>query len=153
MKIFLDTNLFLEYIEERSEADNVELILNAIAEGEHQGVLSQGSFYTLAFLLERALKAKGIHKPFQTEYLRKLLADIQATARVVGVSHEFLNDALQDKAFTDLEDSFQYRCALENNCDVLLTINIKDYRRADLSALEILSPSDFVSRYLSATVN
>ena len=42
MKIFLDTNLFLEYIEERSEADNVELILNAIAEGEHQGVLSQG---------------------------------------------------------------------------------------------------------------
>ena len=28
------------------------------------------------------------------------------------------------------------------------TINLKDYRNADTSAMEILSPEEFVSRYL-----
>lgn len=84
----------------------------------------------------------------QTEQLRRLLADVQATARIVSVSHESLNDALQDMAFTDLEDSFQYHCAMENECDVLLTINLKDYRHADQSKLEILTPAGFVQKYL-----
>lgn len=148
MKIFLDTNIFLEYIEERQEVNSVEKILKAIADGEHEGVLSQGSFYTLAFLLERVLKEKGIHKPFQTEQLRGLMADIQATVQIVGVSHEHLSDALRDTAFTDLEDSFQYRCALEHECDILITINIKDYRYADQSRLQILTPTTFVNKYL-----
>ena len=47
MKIFLDTNIFLEYIEERQEVDSVEQILEAIANGKYEGCLSQGSFYTL----------------------------------------------------------------------------------------------------------
>ena len=148
MKIFLDTNIFIEYIEERQEVDHVEKILNAVSDGKHIGVLSQGTFYTLAFLLERILKERGIHKPLQTEQLRRLLADIQATARIVSVSHESLNDALQDMAFTDLEDSFQYHCAMENECDILLTINLKDYRHADQSKLEILTPAGFVQKYL-----
>ena len=42
MKIFLDTNIFLEYIEERQEVDSVEQILEAIANGKYEGCLSQG---------------------------------------------------------------------------------------------------------------
>ncbi|MBR1682406.1 MAG: PIN domain-containing protein [Bacteroidaceae bacterium] len=149
MKIFLDTNIFIEYIEERKEVDAVEKILKAVADGEHEGVLSQGAFYTLAFLIERVLKEKGIHRPLQTQMLRRLLSDIQATARVVGVSHENLSAALHDIAFTDLEDSFQYRCALENRCDVLLTINLKDYKNVNHPDLRILTPSDFVQQYIT----
>ncbi len=47
-----------------------------------------------------------------------------------------------------IEDSFQYQCAVQNKCDALVTINLKDYRNADTSAMEILSPEAFVSRYL-----
>ena len=148
MKIFLDTNIFLEYIEERQDVDSVEQILEAIANGKYEGCLSQGSFYTLSFLLERTLKEKGIHKPLLIGQLRDLLADVQATARVVGVSHEHLSDALQDTAFNDLEDSFQYHCALENECNVLVTINLKDYIHADQSRIEILTPAGFVEKYI-----
>jgi len=38
--------------------------------------------------------------------------------------------------------------AVQNKCDALVTINLKDYRNADTSAMEILSPEAFVSRYL-----
>ena len=64
MKIFLDTNIFIEYIEERQEVDHVEKILNAVSDGKHIGVLSQGTFYTLAFLLERILKERGNSQAF-----------------------------------------------------------------------------------------
>jgi len=47
MKIFLDTNIFIEYIEERLEVETVAEILNAIAEGKHQGFLSQGCWRLL----------------------------------------------------------------------------------------------------------
>ena len=53
-----------------------------------------------------------------------------------------------DPAFDDIEDSFQYQCAVQNKCDALVTINLKDYRNADTSAMEILSPEAFASRYL-----
>ena len=148
MKIFLDTNIFTEYIEERQEVEAVAEILDAVADGKHQGFLSQGAFYTLAFLLEKTLKHKNIHKPLLTEWLRRLLEDIQSTATVVGVSHEHLKEAVADKAFDDLEDSFQYHCALENDCDVLVTINIKDYKNANKDSLEIMTPADFVEKYL-----
>ena len=109
---------------------------------------SQGGFYTLTFLLERALRHKGIHKPILTDLLRRVLEDILSTAIVAGISHEHLLDALGDTAFSDLEDSFQYHCALENECDVLITINIKDYRDAGSDKLKVMTPSDFAERYL-----
>ena len=76
MKVFLDTNIFLEYFERRRQYEAVSQLLSAI------------------------------------------------------------------------EDSFQYQCALQNKCDALITINLKDYRNADTSAMEILSPEAFVSRFL-----
>ena len=148
MKIFLDTNIFVEYIEERHEVETVAEILEAIADGKHQGFLSQGGFYTLTFLLERALRHKGIYKPILTDLLRRVLGDILSTATVVGISHKHFLDAVGDAAFSDLEDSFQYHCALENECDVLITINIKDYKDAGSEKLKVMTPFDFAERYL-----
>ena len=76
MKVFLDTNIFLEYFERRRQYEAVSQLLSAV------------------------------------------------------------------------EDSFQYQCALQNKCDALVTINMKDYSNADTSAMEILSPEAFVSKYL-----
>ena len=42
----------------------------------------------------------------------------------------------------------QLLSAVQNKCDALVTINLKDYRNVDTSAMEILSPETFVSRYL-----
>ena len=42
----------------------------------------------------------------------------------------------------------QYQCALQNKCDALITINLKDFSRADSPVMEILSPEEFVGKYL-----
>ena len=55
--------------------------------------------------------------------------------------------AVSNEAFTDIEDSFQYHCAVESRCDVLVTINIDDFRDADQRHLEIMTPTQFVDTF------
>lgn len=43
----------------------------------------------------------------------------------------------------------KYRCALENRCHVLITINDNDFKHADQSQIEILTPSAFVEKYIN----
>ena len=59
-----------------------------------------------------------------------------------------ITQAINDTDFDDVEDSFQYQCALQNNCNALITINLRDYRNVNTSKIEILSPTEFVKKYL-----
>ena len=44
----------------------------------------------------------------------------------------------------DFEDALQYYCALENECQIIVTSNIKDYQ---LPGIIVMNPSDFLDRY------
>ena len=50
MKLFLDTNVFVEFIEHRKQYESVSLIIDAILEEQHTACISTGSLYTLAYL-------------------------------------------------------------------------------------------------------
>ncbi len=148
MKVFLDTNIFLEYFEQRREYQAVSQLLSAVEDKRIKAVVSAGCVYTLAYLIRMELKRQGIHRPEQTTRLRVLLNIVLSMATVAGVSHKNIVSATNDLAFDDVEDSFQYQCALQNKCDALVTINLKDYRNADTAKMEILSPTEFVEKFL-----
>lgn len=148
MKVFLDTNIFLEYFERRRQYQAVSQLLSAIEDGRLKAVVSAGCVYTLAYLVRSELKRQGIHRPEQTTRLRQTLDIVLSLANVVGISHKRMVNGNNDPAFDDIEDSFQYQCALQNKCDALITINLKDFSRADSPAMEILSPEEFVGKYL-----
>jgi len=123
MKVFLDTNIFLEYFERRRQYQAVSQMLSAIEDGRLKAVVSVGCVYTLAYLVRSELKRQGIHRPEQTIRLRQTLDIVLSLANVVGISHKRIVNGNNDPAFEDIEDSFQYQCALQNKCDVLVTIN------------------------------
>ena len=148
MKVFLDTNLFLEYFEKRREYQSVSQLLSAIEDGKLKAVVSVGCIYTLAYLIRMELKRQNIHRPEQTLRLRSTLNTVMSMVSAVGLSHKRLSLGINDMAFDDVEDSFQYQCALHNKCDALVTINLRDYSNADTSKIEILSPTEFVEKYL-----
>lgn len=149
MKLFLDTNIFPEFIDRRAQYKEVCLLIDAIHDGQFEAYISTGCMYTLAFLFERSLKRLDIHRPELTKRLRGYLAEVLDLATVVDLPHSAVEMAVYNESFTDVEDSFQYQCALENDCDVLITINIDDYKKADQSHLEILTPSAFAEKYLN----
>ena len=148
MKVFLDTNIFLEYFERRREYQAVSQLLSAVEDGKLKAVVSAGCVYTLAYLIRMELKRQGIHRPEQTLRLRTLLNIVLSMATVAGVSHKNIVSGINDLAFDDVEDSFQYQCALQNKCDALVTINLKDYHNADTAKMEIISPTEFVEKFL-----
>ena len=94
------------------------------------------------------LKKQGIHRPEQTQRLHSTLNTVLSIVKATGVTHKRLISGINDVSFDDLEDSFQYHCAIQGKCNCLITINIRDYINADTSKIEILTPSDFVKRYL-----
>ena len=99
-------------------------------------------------LLLFILKSMVIHRPEQTERVRQTLLAFLQLAPTVDCSAETVQEAVNDERFTDIEDSFQYHCALQNDCDVLLTINIKDYKNVLGQRPEVLTPEEFVEKYL-----
>jgi len=148
MKVFLDTNIFLEYFQRRREYQAVSQLLNAIEDKRIKAIVSAGCVYTLVYLIRMELKRQGIHRPEQTNQLRTMLNIVLSMVTVAGVSHKHMVSGTNDLAFDDVEDSYQYQCAIQNKCDALVTINLKDYRNAETSAIEILSPDMFANKYL-----
>ena len=148
MKIFVDTNVFLEYLEHRIQFENVKRIFDAAEDGKFELCMSSGGFYTITYLITMGLKKKGIHRPEQTAVLTRALNAILYLSNILDISHSYIEKDVNDENFVDKEDGFQYYCALENDCDIIVTINIKDYKNADGGNIKVMSPSDFSSTYL-----
>ena len=148
MKVFLDTNVFIEYIEKRRQFDAVPQIFNLLEDGKLEGVVSGGSLYTIVYIIEQGLKRKGIHNPeklVQTRYGMNVILDL---VEVANMEKSSFRDGINDSAFYDLEDSFQYQCALVAQCDVFITINIRDFKQADFTIMDVMTPQEFVNNYL-----
>lgn len=56
MKVFLDTNILMESITNRAHSTEVARIYNLYKIGVIDCYISQGSFYTITYLLEAYLK-------------------------------------------------------------------------------------------------
>ena len=147
-KIFLDTNIFLEYFEQRREHRAVSRLLSAVEDGRLKAIVSVGCVYTLTYLIRMELKRKEIHRPEQTMQLRATLDTVMSMVTVGSLSQRRVIHAINDIAFDDVEDSLQYQCALQSKCDAFITINLRDYRNADTANIEIMSPKEFVEKYL-----
>lgn len=82
------------------------------------------------------------------EKLREILHQLLESFEIVDLDKETLKKGIGNKDFTDLEDSYQYVAALSANSDVLLTINTSDFRYASQSRISIVSPREFIERFL-----
>ena len=149
MNILIDTNIIAEYFEHRAQYGFVRPILQAVRDGQHKGFISQGTVYTLTYLAERALKRSDIHEPELTDRLREVMLSIMQLFEPIGISkYEFIK-AILNREFTDLEDSMQMQAAITHKCSVLLTININDFKKSTINGVELLTPQEFVERYMN----
>ena len=53
MKLFIDTNIFIEYFECRLQFESLRKIFNALEDKRHVGFISIGSFYTIAYIVDQ----------------------------------------------------------------------------------------------------
>ena len=145
MKIFFDTNVVLEFLAERPKASQVESVISLCEKNGWSKYLSVGSIYTIAYMTERILHQKGLVRPELIEVQRNIFQALLSSYKVVPLKLGRILVAAGDLFFSDLEDSFQYQSALQVDCDVLLTFNIKDFKEAKQEDIKIMEPEAFLS--------
>ena len=142
MRLFLDTNVFIEYLCGRSKAMEVRDLLDAIEENGHQSFLSTTSLCTIAYYVDITLKQRGIHKPEKTDKIREVLNMVLDIASIADIRHSHAVAATNDLAFSDIEDSVQHQCAKNSQCEVLITFNVKDFK--NVNDIKVMTPNEFL---------
>lgn len=132
-RIFLDTNVILDFILEREGANDAADILQM---NEEKEIRLAVSFLTMANI------AYIIRKRHTTEELYSILSDLSDMLEILPMDKAQFAEALTCPA-NDFEDVLQYECAKAHLCEAIITRNSKHFSFAEL---QILTPAEFLQR-------
>ena len=138
-KVFVDTNIILDHALGRAFADEAGKIFAMSEEGKIYCYISTGSLYTLAYVLEKAIKDVDIVR-------NKLLQYLTFLTPVSNLPSNF-EQALYDMSFDDIEDAFQYYTALQAGCNFFVTVNVNDFIKGEIKKLPVFKPDDYLYRF------
>jgi predicted nucleic acid-binding protein len=127
-RIFVDTNIVLDYLTHRKHFYNSASKLFALADTEDIIIcISSLSFTTVHHhLLQRMEKREA----------RRIVSNFRTGITLLPVSGRTIDAALASD-FKDFEDAVQYHCAKSENISVLLTRNVKDYVTAKIPVMTV----------------
>ena len=133
MKLFLDTNVMLDFLGEREPFYISAAKIATLADKRKLKIsVSALSFATVSYFLT---KYEGLKKT--KDKLRKFKI-------ISGICEldELIIDKGLNSDFTDLEDSLQYFSALRTECDIIITRNAKDFKK---SQIPVMTPDEFLN--------
>jgi predicted nucleic acid-binding protein len=136
-KIYFDINVLLDLTLQRSNFNEVELIMNEIQNGFKKGFLTGATIHTLSYFLS---------KQYDQKKVKELLLNLLSIINVIDPPQSIINKALHAN-FSDIEDALQVYTALHFNMDCFITSD-KKLKKETSSTLPILSPSDYVKEFL-----
>jgi predicted nucleic acid-binding protein len=135
LKVFIDTNVYLNSLENRDSGLSTEVIA-FLLKRDIKLYLNDLSVINIHYIASRT-KAK--------ELITEKLKDILQTHSLVSIDKYIINNAL-DSEFKDFEDAVQYYCAKRVEADVIITSNKKDFKHSDIN---VLSPSEFYEKFMT----
>lgn len=125
-KIFVDSDIILDLLSGRQPHYNAAAELFSLAdEGAVRVFVSSLSFSNINYILSRQ---------YSGDQARKKLLKFKTLVSILSVNEKIIELALSSE-FKDFEDAIQYYTAIENSIVTLLTRNLKDFRKADISVL------------------
>jgi predicted nucleic acid-binding protein len=134
MKIFIDTNIFLDLILKREKYNEALMIFDAVEQQLYEAVILDITILNIDYIAKRQIKD-----------IKEFLTLINNTFKVVGGSNKSILDALKINN-NDLEDNLQYISAKDMKCDLIIT-NDKNFYS---NKIEISTSNNFCKNYLLA---
>ena len=133
-RVFLDTNILLDFALEREHAEEAEKILALGLAGAIEVCASYLSYANMGFILR--------HHPKEEIY--SLISMMREDVLVLPAYSEQLDAGLALHA-DDIEDALQFQCAKAAGCDVIVTNNGKDF--AEFCDLPYMTATEFLERW------
>jgi predicted nucleic acid-binding protein len=132
-KLFLDTNVIVDLLGEREPFYNsIAKIATLADKGSIQLTVSAFTYPTVYYLLS-SFEDKELVK----EKIRKF----KVIADTADLTDKIINKGLSSR-FNDFEDSLQYYCALETDCNIIITRNSKDFKASEIP---VYTPDEYLS--------
>lgn len=132
MRVFVDTNIFLDVILERNGFQESLVLLNAVEKGIFEGIILDITILNIDYVAKK-----------QVVNIRDFLGFVNSVFEVVGASNELVKEALR-MGGNDLEDDLQYICAKKSKCELIIT-NDKNFVSSEPKTV---SSGEFVKQYL-----
>ncbi|MDR1832337.1 MAG: PIN domain-containing protein [Fusobacteriaceae bacterium] len=138
MRILLDTNIVIDYLQKRSAYfEHAQAILLLCQRGDITGFVSTQTIADTFYILR---------KDYPVTDLKGILINFCKILYIVGVDEDKLFNALIDAEFDDFEDCLQSECAKSVGVDYIVTRNVSDYGSATIPAV---TPEAFFKRFES----
>ncbi len=133
-KILIDTNIVIDLLAKREDFYEQAAELFSLADKkELKLTISSLTFANTNYVLT---------KQKSTKEAREILRKFKVLVEILNLDDKIIELVLSDDAFSDFEDGLQYYSALENNVDLILTRNKKDFKH---SKLPILSAKEYLA--------
>ncbi len=126
-KLLVDTNIVIDLLSKRkgfyndaarifSQADKKEVYLT----------ISSLTFANTNYILTKLKSAKEA---------REILRKFKVLVEIMSLDDKIIELALSDNSFPDFEDGLQYYSAIENDVDIIITRNKKDFTSLKISVM------------------
>ena len=133
-RLLIDTNIVIDLLSKREKFYQEAQELFTLADKKNLKLyISALTFANTHYVLSEHLKYRDA---------RKILTKFKVLVTVLSIDDKILELALVSD-FNDFEDAIQYHTALENNLDLIITRNKKDFKT---SALPVMTAKEYLKR-------
>ena len=136
LKIFIDTNIFLDSYLERDEGSS-RAVFEFLEMSDTKIYLNDISIINIAYI---------VRKKFSKNELKEKINLIINQYYIVPATQQIIFDA-NNSDFKDFEDGVQYFCAKEIEADLIITNNKKDFISSEI---EVLTAVEFALLYIDS---
>jgi len=132
-KVFVDTDVCIDLLSGRKPFQYAAEILFSMADsGKLKIYVSSLSFSNIDYIL------RSQYNPVNS---RMILAKFKTMVHVLAVDNAIIDLAIVSD-FSDFEDAIQYFCAIQNGLHVIITRNLRDYKK---SAIKVITPETYLA--------
>lgn len=138
IKLFVDTNIVLDLLAKREPFYIESLQIFSLADmNKVELVISSLSVVNAHYILNDKMKIKKA---------RSIIGKFKVLVTSYELNDKIVELALNDTNFKDFEDGIQYYTALESQCELILSRNLKDFKKA---AIPVLNPKEYLTKIKS----
>jgi len=132
-KVFVDSDIIYDVLAIREPFYQSAAKLFTLADEEKIDItISALSFANIHYLLSKQLSI---------EQAKQILRKFRILIHIAPIDDKIIDLALNSD-FNDFEDAVQHFCAIENECRILLTRNLRDYKKAQIP---VMTAQDYIN--------
>ncbi len=132
-KLFIDTNIVIDLLSRKEPFYKEAAQLFSLADKKKIKLcISALTIANTSYILLRQTNA---------DKAKEILRKLKLIINILPLDDKIVGLALNDNSFQDFEDGLQYFTALENNQELIITRNLKDFKN---SALPVMTARQFL---------